>query len=76
MLGNTEVNMQILFVARILFQQYGCQVPRSIPQVLSFSQSQLNKTLNAFPEDDGYFLNGRHSGISSTCINRICLQSG
>lgn len=68
--------MQILFVARILFQQCGCQVPRSVPQVLSFSQSQLNVSLNAFPEDTGYFLNGRHSGVSSTCINRICLQSG
>lgn len=67
--------MQILLIARILFQQCGCQVPGSIPQVLSFSQSQLNKALNAFPEDGGYFLNGRHSDISSTCINRICLQS-
>lgn len=66
--------MQILLVERVLSRQCGCQVPRSIPQVLSFSQSQLNKTLNAFPEDGGYFLNGRHSGVSSTCIDRICLQ--
>lgn len=60
MLGNTEVNMQILFVVRILLQQCGCQVPGSIPQVLSFPQSQFSTTLNAFPEDSGYFLNGRY----------------
>lgn len=56
MFGNTEVNMQILFVVRTLSEQCGCQIPRSIPSVLSFSQSQLNKTLNVFPKSVVTFL--------------------